>query len=87
MTFLYLPSGNRSARLTAVAQILDRLRRAIDESDESRNRIAEGAGVAPSQIARLMSGERGLSIESAERLADYLALEIVMRQKRRRKVK
>ena len=57
-------------------------------SDESRYRIAQGSGVSAGQLSRLVSGERGLSIESAEKLADYLGLEINIRPKRRtRKVK
>lgn len=66
-----------------MGQILNAIRNAIDESDETRNRIAKGSGVNPSQLARLVSGERGLSIETAERLADYLGLEISIRPKRR----
>lgn len=66
-----------------MAKMLDTLRRAVEDSDESRYRIAHGSGVAASQLTRLVSGERGLSIESAERLADYLGLEIIIRPKRR----
>lgn len=68
-----------------MARMLDTLRRAVEKSDESRYRIANGSGVAASQLSRLISGERGLSIESAERLADYLGLEIIIRPKRRRR--
>lgn len=67
-----------------MAKMLDTLRRAVEKSDESRYSIAHGSGVAASQLSRLISGERGLSIESAERLADYLGLEINIRPKRRR---
>jgi plasmid maintenance system antidote protein VapI len=49
--------------------------------------VARGAGVARSQLSRLLSGERGLSTETAERIADYLGLEIVIRAKRNRKGK
>ncbi|MCP3903274.1 MAG: helix-turn-helix transcriptional regulator [Planctomycetes bacterium] len=63
--------------------MLDTLRRAVEKSDESRYRIAHGSGVAASQLARLVSGERGLSVESVERLSDYLGLEIIIRPKRR----
>lgn len=71
-----------------MAKMLDTLRRAVEMSDESRYRIAQGSGVSAGQLSRLVSGERGLSIESAEKLADYLGLEINIRPKRRtRKVK
>jgi transcriptional regulator with XRE-family HTH domain len=55
---------------------------AIRASDEAPGTIAKGAGVARSQLSRLLSGERGLSVESIERVADYLRLEIVIRPKR-----
>lgn len=59
-----------------MADLLDSLRRALDEADESRYRIAKGSGVAASQLSRFINGERGLSVESAERLANYLGFEI-----------
>ncbi len=63
----------------------DQLRRAIEASGKTRYRIAEEAGIAQSQLSRLMSGECGLSFETAERLANNLGLEIVIRPKRSRK--
>ena len=68
-----------------MAKMLDTLRKAVEKSDESRYRIGRCSGVSASQLARLVSGERGLSIESAEKLADYLGLEIIIRHKRRRR--
>ena len=68
-----------------MSHTLDTLRQAIEDSNESRYRIAQGSGVAASQLARLVSGERGLSIESMERLLDYLGLEIIIRPKRQKR--
>ena len=68
-----------------MANLLDRIKAAIDASGQSRYQISKGAGVAQSQLSRLMSGERGLRIEALERLADYLGLEIIIRPKRRKK--
>ena len=68
-----------------MSKILDALRSTIEQSDEPRNRIAIGSGVDASQLCRLVSGERGLSIEVAETLADYLGLEIIIRPRRGRK--
>jgi plasmid maintenance system antidote protein VapI len=65
--------------------ILETLRRALETTDESRYSIARGSGVDASQLCRLVSGERGLSIEAAETLADYLDLEIIIRPKRGRR--
>ena len=54
-------------------------------SDQSRYRIAQETGIPESALSRLMSGERGLSVESVETLADYLGLEITIKPKRRKK--
>ena len=66
-----------------MARLLDEIRDAIEASSQSRYRIAQESGIAESVLSRLMSGERGLSIDALETLADYLGLEIVMRPKRR----
>jgi len=83
-----LPRGNRGCTMTgSMAELLDTLRRAIEDSDETPAAIARGADVAKSQLSRLLSGERGLRIDSAERLVEYLGLEIIVRPKRRRRRK
>lgn len=68
-----------------MSKILDTLREELEKTDESRYSIAHGSSVNASQLCRLVSGERGLSIESAETLADYLELEIIIRPKRGRR--
>ena len=68
-----------------MAKILNELKAGIKASGLSRYRIAQDTGIDESALSRLMSGERGLSIEWAERVADYLGLEIVIRPKRRKK--
>jgi plasmid maintenance system antidote protein VapI len=55
------------------------------ESGQSRYAIAKETGVAASHLSRLANGTRGLSIETAERIADYLGFEVVLRRKPRRK--
>jgi transcriptional regulator with XRE-family HTH domain len=37
--------------------------------------------VARSQLSRLLSGESGLSVDTIERLADYLGLQITIEPK------
>ena len=68
-----------------MTRILDAICEAIEASDKTRYRIAKDTGISQAHLSRLMSGERGLSIDTLERLADYLGLEIVIRPKRRRK--
>lgn len=70
-----------------MAKLLDTIRRAIETSGKTRYRIAQEAGIAQSQLSRLMSGECGLNVETIERLAAYLGLEIVVRPKRGRRTR
>jgi len=70
-----------------MGQLTDAIVTAIRASDKAPGAIARGAGVARSQLSRLLSGERGLNSDTIERLADYLGLEIVIRPKRTRKGK
>lgn len=64
-----------------MAQILDDVRKAIQASAKSRYRIWKETGISQPQLSKLMRGERGLSIEALERLAECLGLEIVIRPK------
>jgi len=70
-----------------MAKLVDAIRRAILASDKTRYRIAKESGVTAGQLSRLVHGERGLSADSVERLADCLGLEIVIRPRRTRKGK
>lgn len=82
-----MPNGKGSDMMTCMGRLLDEIRDAIEASGKTRYRIAQESGIAESVLSRLMSGERGLSIDALETLADYLGLEIVMRPKRRRRKK
>lgn len=62
-----------------MSELLETLKRAIESSTKSRYRLAQESGIAESGLSRLMSNERGLSIEAAERLAKALDLEIIIR--------
>ncbi len=65
-----------------MAKMLDALRHAIETHPENREQIARGSGVTAGQLSRIMSGERGLSPDSIEMVAEYLGLEIIIRHKR-----
>lgn len=72
-------------KVLVMSDLLDAIRQAIEASDKSRYRIAQQSGIEQSALSRLMSGERGLGVESIEKLADVLGLEIIVRPKRKRK--
>ncbi len=79
-----MPEGNGSGMMTYMRRLLDEIRDAIEASGKTRYRIAQESGIAESVLSRLMSGERGLSIDTLEQMADYLGLEIIIRPKRRK---
>ena len=64
-----------------MSKILSAIQRAIEQSGQSRSQIAEGARIDKGQLSRLMRGHRGLSIESLERLCEFLELEIIITPK------
>jgi transcriptional regulator with XRE-family HTH domain len=64
-----------------MAKLTDAIRSAIKASDQTPYAIAKGAGVARSQLSRLLSGESGLSVDAIERVADYLGLRITIEPK------
>ncbi len=68
-----------------MARILDAICDAIEASGKTRYRIAKDTSISQTQLSRLMSGERGLSIDALERLADCLELEITIRPQRRQR--
>jgi plasmid maintenance system antidote protein VapI len=65
-----------------MANVLDTIKRAMDASGRTRYALSRETGIAQSVLSRLVSGERGVSIDTAERLADVLGLEIIVRPRR-----
>jgi DNA-binding phage protein len=64
-----------------MAKQTNAIRAAVKASDQTHYAIAKGANVARSQLSRPLSGESGTTVDTIERLADYLGLEIVIRPK------
>ncbi len=56
--------------------IVEQLRKAIADSGESEYAIAKGSGVSQSVVNRFVSGERGIGLETAAKLCDYLKLQL-----------
>jgi hypothetical protein len=61
-----------------MSKLLDELERALKADPRSRRQIALAARVAESGICRWLSGQCGLSINSAEALAAALGLVITI---------
>lgn len=64
-----------------MAKLVDAIRRAVEESGKTRYRIAKESGVSAGQLSRLVNGERGMTVDTIERLADYLGLRISIQPK------
>lgn len=54
----------------------DQLREAIENSGMSRYRIAQGADIDESALAKFFNGHRGLSMKALDRLCSFLGIEI-----------
>jgi transcriptional regulator with XRE-family HTH domain len=68
-----------------MARILKAIREAIRQSGKTRYSISKATGIDQAQLSKLMKGNTGLSLDSLERLAEFLELEIVIRPKRQKK--
>jgi transcriptional regulator with XRE-family HTH domain len=68
-----------------MAGLLDEIRRAVETSGKTRYRIAKESGVSAGQLSRLVNGERGMTVETIERLAEYLGLKISIQPKNKTK--
>jgi transcriptional regulator with XRE-family HTH domain len=56
--------------------LTDSIRRAVEESGQSRYAIAHKTGVSQATLSRFMNGERRLSLEIAEKLIAGLGLRV-----------
>lgn len=68
-------------------KLSDQIRKAIRESGTTRYRIAQDCEIDESQLAKFYNGHRGLSMESLDRLSEYLGLRIVSDRKPKKKGK
>lgn len=60
----------------------DQLREAVRNTEMSRYAISQRTGIAQSTLCKFIQGERGLSLESADKLMDLLGLEIRPRRRK-----
>jgi plasmid maintenance system antidote protein VapI len=70
-----------------MSKLLDDIRRAIEVSDKTRYRLSQETSIPQSQLSRLVTGEKGLSFDAMEHLADALGIEIIIRPKKTRRKK
>lgn len=53
------------------------LRKAVKESGVTRYQLSQQVGVAESVLSRFVTGKQGITLDTADRLADVLGLEVV----------
>ncbi len=62
----------------------DQIRQAIGARGEARYRIAQETGLNEAALGKFFHGERGLSLDSLDKLAEYLGLEVVTKRRKGR---
>ncbi len=55
----------------------DQIRQAVEDSGITRYRIWKDTGISEPLLSLFMSGDRGLSMKTLDKLADYLDLHVV----------
>ena len=73
--------SQRMGYTLGMGQLTKAIAAAVRVSDETPYAIAKGAGVARSQLSRMMRGQSGMTADTIERLADYLGLRITIEPK------
>ena len=68
-------------------KLSDQLRQAVLDAGVSRYRIAQDACIDEAALSKFVHGERGLSLDTLDRLAEYLKLEITTRREKRQRKK
>ena len=63
-------------------KLTDQVRQAIEDCGETRYQICKATGLDNATLCRFVSGERGMSMEAFDAVAEYLELDIVSRRKR-----
>jgi hypothetical protein len=61
----------------------DQLRQAVRESELTRYAISVKTGIDQGTLCRFIRGERGMSLDSVDKLMECLELEIKPRRKRK----
>ena len=62
--------------------LTDQIRAALETCGETRYRVAKNSGLNEPQLCRFMAGA-GISFKALDKLAEYLGLEIVVRERRK----
>lgn len=64
-----------------MVKLTDQLRDAIDGSGMSRYAVAKAIGLDQATLSRFMSRKAGLSLDTVDKLGEFLGLELVVTRK------
>jgi DNA-binding phage protein len=64
--------------------VMRQLSQAVLKSGQSRNQIAQQTGVDPTILHRIVKGTGGCTVETLDKLCDYLGLELMPRKSSKR---
>ena len=64
------------------AKLSDQLRRAIEQSGETRYAIWKATGIDQASLSRFMAGKARLSLDAVDLIAEYLDLSITKNRPR-----
>ncbi|MGZ0172970.1 MAG: helix-turn-helix domain-containing protein [Planctomycetales bacterium] len=70
-----------------MSELLNQIRQAIEASGVSRYRISQDTGIDQGHLSRLMNDKGGTSVETVEKLCQYLELEVVVQPKKPRRTR
>ena len=69
-----------------MSKLSEQLRAAIEKADVSRYEISRATGVSQSTLSKFVLGTRpGLSFDAMDRVGEYLGLELVKKQPKKRR--
>ena len=66
-----------------MATVTEQLRRAVEQSGESRYSISKATGVDKAVLSRFVASGRGVRSETFDALCEYLGLELRPKRQRR----
>ena len=67
--------------------VSDQVRKAVDDSDMTRYRIAKLSGIDQGTFSNFMAGKRGLRLSTFDTLVDVLDLELTPRRVKKKAIK
>ena len=73
-----LTTRKQDARITGM-DLSNQVRNAIKSCGMTRYAIAKATGVSEGGLSRFMAGTGGMTVETLDKLAEYLGLEIVVK--------